>query len=461
MKKIILSFLLLFLYQETYSQRVYKKPQFVKNWSKPSKHPDHIVLNFSDDPATSISVTWRTNKDVKIGYGEIALSHPNPAFISTANTIKASTTNFVFDNVVGIIDRNNPKKTTFNNLNHNYHSVTFNNLKPNTMYGYRVGDGEIWSEWIQFTTAKKESEPFSFLYVGDAQNYILELWSRLIREGYKKAPNSRFIIHAGDLIDDAHEEHQWHEWFMAGGWIHRSLPSIPVPGNHEYNPQVQKDIDQGIKRLSIQWNNQFTLPMNGVEGIKETNYYLDYQGVRFIALNSNLMIEEQAKWLESVLKENPNKWTIATYHHPIFSASRGRDNVELRNLWKPLFDKYNVDLALQGHDHTYTRGRVQPYETNVLDGENIKDETGTVYVVSVSGGKMYRVKSNWDEYEGDSRALRDKVGNNKQLFQIISIDGNKLSYQSYTATGELFDAFDLIKNKNGRNSFVERKNEAL
>ena len=107
------------------------------------------------------------------------------------------------------------------------------------------------------------------------------------------------------------------------------------------------------------------------------------------------------------------------------------------------------------------RGRVQPYETNILDGENIKDETGTVYVVSVSGGKMYKVKSNWEEYEGDSRALRDKVGNNKQLFQVISIDGNKLSYQSYTATGELFDAFDLIKNKNGKNSFVERKNEAL
>ena len=54
-----------------------------------------------------------------------------------------------------------------------------------------------------------------------------------IREGYKKAPTASFIIHAGDLINDAHEEHQWHEWFMAGGWIHRSLPSIPIPGNHE------------------------------------------------------------------------------------------------------------------------------------------------------------------------------------------------------------------------------------
>ena len=457
MKKLSLLLLLLLTGFDLVSQRVYKKPKFVKNWSKPGKHPDHIVLNFSDDPSTSISVTWRTSKEIKIGYGEIALAASNPAFIGTANTIKANTTNLKFDNVVGVIDRKNPKKTTFNSLDHNYHSVTFKNLKPNTMYGYRVGDGEIWSEWIQFKTAKKVGEPFSFLYVGDAQNYILELWSRLIREGYKKAPTASFIIHAGDLINDAHEEHQWHEWFMAGGWIHRSLPSIPIPGNHEYNPQIQNDIDEGIKRLSLQWNNQFTLPDNGVDGIKETNYYIDYQGVRFIALNSNILIEEQAKWLEKVLSDNPNKWTIATYHHPIFSASRGRDNEILRGLWKPLFDKYNVDLALQGHDHTYTRGRVEPYEVNLVDGENLQDITGTVYVVSVSGGKMYKVKPGWEDYE----ALRDRVGNNKQLFQVISVDGDKLTYKSYTATGELFDAFDLIKNENGVNSFVERKNEAL
>ena len=176
MHKFILIILMLFIGYDSFSQRVYKKPEFVKNWSKPGKHPDHIVLNFSDDPSTSISVTWRTSKDVKIGYAEIALSDDNPAFISTANTIKAVTNNLNFDNVVGVIDRNNPKKTTFNSIDHNYHSVTFKNLKSNTMYGYRVGDGKIWSEWIQFKTAKKEGEPFSFLYVGDAQNYILELF---------------------------------------------------------------------------------------------------------------------------------------------------------------------------------------------------------------------------------------------------------------------------------------------
>lgn len=457
MKKLLVILFLATLSFDTYSQRKYKKPEFVKNWSKASGHPDHIVLNFSEDPATTMSVTWRTSKEVKDGYAEIALSDAHPAFISTANRVKAITQNLDFSNVVKLYNSTEPAKTKFYNINHNYHSATFKDLEPNTMYGYRVGDGKVWSEWIQFKTASNTNDPFSFLYVGDAQNYILELWSRLIREGYKKAPQASFIIHAGDLVNDAHNEHEWHEWFMAGGWIHRSLPSIPIPGNHEYRPFVQKDIDDKIKRLSVQWNNQFTLPKNGVNGIKETNYFIDYQGVRFVALNSNLMIEEQAKWLEDVLKNNPNKWTIATFHHPVYSASMGRDNEILRELWKPLFDKYGVDLVLQGHDHTYTRGRVAPYEQNILSGQNVEDITGTIYVVSVSGGKMYKVKEGWEEYD----ALRDRIGNNKQLFQVISIDGDKLSYQSYTALGELFDAFDLIKNKNGHNTFVERKNEAL
>ena len=70
---------------------------------------------------------------------------------------------------------------------------------------------------------------------------------------------------------------------------------------------------------------------------------------------------------------------------------------------------------------------------------------------------MYKVKPGWEQYE----ALRDRVGVNKQLFQVITIDNNKLSYKSYTATGELFDAFDIVKNNDGVNTFVERKNEAL
>ena len=118
MKKLLLILFIFMFSINSYSQRVYKKPEFVKNWSKPTKHPDHIVLNFSDDPSSSISVTWRTSKDVRVGYGEIAIADANPAFISNANTIKALTTNLNLENVIGVVDRKNPKKTTLNNRNH-------------------------------------------------------------------------------------------------------------------------------------------------------------------------------------------------------------------------------------------------------------------------------------------------------------------------------------------------------
>ena len=449
--------ILIVLFSESFEvsaqQRAYVAPEFAEDWSKPDKHPDHIMLNFSQDPSESASVTWRTSPDVTRGFAEIAIASAAPKFWRNAMTIEAKTET---------MDASEIKTAEVVSY---YHSVTFTGLVPDTLYAYRVGDGKIWSEWIQFRTAAKTSKPFSFLYVGDAQNYILELWSRLIREGYRKAPDASFIIHAGDLVNDAHSERQWHEWFTAGGWIHRMLPSIPIPGNHEYRPLNAEQEEQKIRSLSAQWRSQFTLPENGPEipELKETVFYTDYQDLRVISLNSNLLQEEQVEWLEAVLKNNPKKWVAVTYHHPLFSASSGRDNAKLRSLWKPLFDKYKVDLALQGHDHSYARGRTEPYlaegEHNLMDGLNARDYTGTVYVVSVSGGKMYKLRPNaWEGWD----AQRDRAAENTQLVQLISIDGDMLSYQSYTATGELYDAFDLIKQRHGKpNKFVERRGYAI
>ena len=184
---------------------------------------------------------------------------------------------------------------------------------------------------------------------------------------------------------------------------------------------------------------------------------MDYQNTRVIGLNSNEQTEKQAKWVDEVLSNTSQKWKVVTFHHPLFSASEGRDNEELRNLWKPIFDKHEVDLVLQGHDHSYARGRVSPGD-NVLDGVNLRDKTGTVYVVSVSGGKMYKLRPNaWDGWEAD----RDRAAENTQLFQVISIEDDKLSFESYTAIGELYDAFDLVKKPNEPNSFVERKDQGI
>jgi 3',5'-cyclic AMP phosphodiesterase CpdA len=162
-------------------------------------------------------------------------------------------------------------------------------------------------------------------------------------------------------------------------------------------------------------------------------YFVDYQGVRFVMLNGNEKLEEQAKWLEGILARNPQFWTIVAIHQPFYSTAKGRNNLRLRELFIPIFDKYSVDLVLQGHDHTY--GRTYKLKNGARVGDN---EKGTVYVVSVSGPKVYSTNENFKD-------LMVKIGSGRQLFQVIGINNNRLKYESFTATGQLYDSFELQK----------------
>lgn len=411
-------------------------------WNVATSNPDRIVLTWSGDPSTSQSVTWRTSTAVTRAVAQVALASPGPGFGYNAQTVPAESRT--------LDTRGNDDA----GIAVNYHSVTFAGLVPDTLYAYRVGDGTRWSEWFHFRTASTEAKPFSFLYFGDAQNDILSLWSRTIRRSYAMVPDARFMIHAGDLVSDANSDIQWGEWFRAGGWINAMVPSLPAPGNHEYLPFTKEEEKKGIKHLSIFWKPQFTLPMNGIKGQEETSYYLDYQGARIVVLNSNEQHEAQAEWLGRVLGNDPQRWTVVAFHHPVFSSGLERDNAKLRAIWKPVFDRHGVDLVLQGHDHTYARGRAGPAQAeNVAMGvDTSRGATGPVYVVSVGGRKMYTFKKDqWDRYE----ATLDRRAENTQLFQVVRIAGDTLRYESHTATGALYDAFDLIRGQ-GPNHFVER-----
>ncbi len=414
----------------------------VRVWDDPQIQPDRIILSWVDDPATTQSVTWRTHPAVRGPVAEVALATADPDFVEEAVRVVAET-EAVDGSAVG------------DDIVAHFHTATFRNLVPDTLYAYRVGDGDRWSEWFQFRTASDEPEPFSFVYFGDAQNEIVSLWSRVVRASALEAPDMSFMIHAGDLVDRAHRNTDWGEWFEAGAFLHAMFPAIATPGNHEVDPYPGADGEQ----LSIYWQPQFAFPENGPEGVEsETAYYIDYQGTRIISLNTVGDIDVQTEWLDRVLRENPHRWAIVTQHHPVFSASSGRDNEDVREAWKPVFDRHAVDLVLQGHDHAYARGR-SPRQSpgsseNVATGANLRDdETGTVYVVSVSGPKMYDLKSDgWDGYEG---VERETAAQDTQLFQVIHVDGDRLRYEAFTATGQLYDAFELIKRDGRPNGFVE------
>jgi hypothetical protein len=50
----------------------------------------------------------------------------------------------------------------------------------------------------------------------------------------------------------------------------------------------------------------------------------------------------------------------------------------------------------------------------------------------------------------------DRAGENIQLFQVISISKTVLSYKSITVTGEVFDAFDLVKKVGTARKLINR-----
>jgi len=388
---------------------------------EPTIMPDRIILTWAGEPTTTQAVTWRTSIEVTDGFAEIALAGAGPDFISKSETIQATSSAL---------------KTDLNTAH--FHSVQFVGLKPGTKYAYRVGDKTNWSEWFHFSTASDQATPFSFIYFGDAQNDLRSMWSRVIREAHSDAPKSKFILHAGDLINTAQSDAEWGEWFGAGAWLNAMIPSVPVVGNHEMQKQ-----SSGGNALSQHWRTQFTLPEEGPEGLGETCYSFEYQNARFVLLNSNEKIEQQVEWLDSVLSKNKQPWVICSFHHPIFSTAKDRDNAKLRSLWKPILDKYRVDLVLQGHDHTYGRTSLETPVAepvtigNVPTGVNKVDAfTGTIYVVSVSGPKMYKI---------DPKPFMVRVAEDTQLYQVIHIDGNTLRYESRTAIGDLYDGFELSK----------------
>lgn len=390
---------------------------------EPTVFPDRIMLSISGNPATTRAVSWRTAFETTESVGEIAILDASPKFDDKVKTVPGT---------------NSPweegSQTSMG------HKVIFDNLQPETKYAYRVGDGKNWSEWFQFETSSAGTEPFSFIYLGDVQNDIKSLGSRALRQAYSHFPQSDFMLFAGDIVSTSNEAY-WREFFYAGGWIFGTMPSIVTPGNHEFD----KKEDQS-RTFSKHWNQIYHMPANSPsEKYRNRNYYFDYQGVRFISFDSPSLgnyPEDSTlvlNWLEKTLSENTSRWIVVFTHYPVYSCSQGRNNESYRKTLQPLLEKYNVDLVLAGHDHTYCRGF---NSDNVM----IKGKNPPLYVVSVSGPKMYGLNTSF---------WSDRMASMTQLYQHISVDSGKLEYKSFTIAGDLYDHFTISKNSSGKNNFRE------
>jgi len=418
-------------------------------WQQASPWPDRVIVTLSGPPSESFAVNWRTEAGIERPIARIARAVDAPRFDRIAREVRADTE---------VVDL---ERTRLDGVAHDlafplnigqahFHSVEFSGLEPDTLYVYQVcGRTGYCSEWFQTRTAAAPDagETVRFIYLGDAQNGLLSHFSRVVRAGFSAAPQADFILHAGDLVDHASRDLEWAQWFKAVGFIHGMVPAVPVAGNHEYD---KLEIDGELRRavLSVMWRPQFRLPLapDLPEVLQETVYALDYNDdLDLFVLNTQAgMIEAQAEWLDRALARSTATWQIVAMHHPVFSTAEERDNLERREAVLPILRKHGVNLVLQGHDHTYSRGvdNIQPRIETDDQG------AGTVFITSVSGAKMYRVKpERWDQYSDD--AVLERAAENTQFFQLIELDGARLKYRSHTATGELYDAFQLVHDDHG------------
>ncbi|MBK7928242.1 MAG: hypothetical protein IPJ98_12330 [Bryobacterales bacterium] len=65
----------------------------------------------------------------------------------------------------------------------------------------------------------------------------------------------------------------------------------------------------------------------------------------------------------------------------------------------------------------------------------------------MSGPKMYEVTP---------AAWMQRKAEDTQLYQIIRVDGDRLVYESRTARGDVYDAFELRKRRNAANVMVNK-----
>jgi hypothetical protein len=400
--------------------------------------PDRIVLTAGANPASEMQVAWRTDMAAAESVAELVELVPAPGFAARAVAIVGSN--------VATISENGEAR---------YHKAAFTALKPDTAYAYRVKGSAGFSEWHQFRTAKAGSAPFTLIYLGDTQNRILDVGSLTWRRALLQTANPALMLHAGDLVasrDDMVHDDEWGEWTATGGWALASVPQVPAPGNHEYIDDVAPDGSEQ-RRLGGHWQVQFNLPQNGAESAPATTYFVDYQGVRIVVLDGTSALdlgtrESQTAWLDQTLASAPGPWKLVLFHQPIFTCARPGDTNRLKAAWKPVFEKHNVDLVLQGHDHCYGRLTAEAGSAAGREARAGGSFQGPVYMVSVAGAKMYALndRSGWQP---------DRVAEDTSLFQTIDIAPDRLTLRAFLNTGVLYDGFELVKDGAGRNRLAE------
>ena len=257
---------------------------------------------------------------------------------------------------------------------YHYNHVTVTGLEPNTTYYYTVEKNGVQTEVETYET--QSFDTVKMLYVGDPQigaskgqpqggeTLAAESgaantaarndafgWNRTLEAALAQDPDVSFIISAGDQVNKTGQAKEEEYAGYLSPDVLAGLPVATTIGNHD--------------SLNADYMYHFNNPNATEYGATQAggDYYYSYGNGLFIVLNTNnYNVAEHEQAIQDAIASDPNAaWRIVTIHQDIYGSGLDHsdtDGMILRTQLTPIFDEYDIDVVLQGHDHTYSRSKL-------------------------------------------------------------------------------------------------------
>lgn len=321
-------------------------PQFRKG------DPDTLFLTWLRDPTTTIAAVW------------VGQELPDDEVEVRCSALEGDSWNRV-----------KPVRRPYPAGGLSVYQAEVTGLTPGSQYKLRIGKGKV--DHLFQTMPAKATSSFQFVSGGDSgarggsrgsnvlaakqdPMFVLMGGDIAYDNGVRTSDSLRFLKHyREDLVDSSK----------------RLIPIVPVIGNHEIVRVDERDTAPFFSAL-----------YGGLYADKPYNTldFGDYLSLVLLDTGHMARISgEQTSWLDGQLaarRDMPH--LIAAQHVPSYPSIRPFDKQgeDSRKHWVPLFEKHNVDLVLEHHDHTFKR-------THPLK-DGLRDKRGLVYLGDGSWGRV-------------------------------------------------------------------------
>jgi Calcineurin-like phosphoesterase len=370
--------------------------------------------------------------------------------------------------------------------------------------GRVAGDGmddRVTSRRYHFRTEPAHSDTFSFAFTCDGRTGALgggetavegiNLKSAALLAAGIHAKQPAFMIFTGDLISgyttsEADFRAQLHSWKQAYAPLWHYIPIYPGVGNHESllsayadpaNPSQQVQLDKsGNQAMEVVFASEFVNPENSPEPeaadlppYKETVYSFDYGNAHFCQLSSDYwyssdpeqyggnrsgrLMDGQLRWLAADLKAARDRGIQHLFvfiHQPAFpNGGHVQDSLwnggaaldtAIRDRFWQIASEAGVVAVFSGHEHNYSRTLIDAKIPVHKDGTpNATFKTPVWQILQGAAGAPFYMQDKTVPWVANVK----KFVSPTWAYSTLSIQGSKVSLETYSYTGELLDSADL------------------